>query len=250
MKKINPYKLFNGSYVPEWLMERKEISPGAKLCYARLARFAGKDGSCFPRRKTLSDAIGVSQRQADRYINELKKYDLIGVEQTGFGKPNQYYFYSHKWMDGKYKGSTDPSTPMSTHMSTHDSTDMSTPMSTDPSTPIIRESIKDSHVKHIRAFECFWDKYDKKVDKKKAQQSFKKLSQKDIEQLMKFIPIYKKSVRHKQYLKNPATFLNSRIWEDDWNEYKSNEPTNTNTGRTQYALDRYHEIFGEDFPEE
>jgi hypothetical protein len=139
-------------------MQRKEISAGAKLCYGRLARFAGKDGSCYPKRETLANAIGVSQRQVDRYINELKKYNLIGVGQTGKKRPNEYFFYESEWMIGKYKGSTHMSTQNnseSTDMSTSESTDMSTSESTDMSTPYIRESFEDSHNKESRGKQVY-----------------------------------------------------------------------------------------------
>ncbi len=44
-----PYKGSIGSMLGNWLGCRKEISSGAKLVYARLAQFAGKDGNCFPK---------------------------------------------------------------------------------------------------------------------------------------------------------------------------------------------------------
>ncbi|SHF50612.1 Helix-turn-helix domain-containing protein [Fodinibius roseus] len=98
-KRINPYKLWNGSFVPEWLMPRTEISQGAKLAYARLARFAGKNGYCNPKISTLAAEIGVSDRQCSTYLNELVEYELIAKKQRGLGKSNEYHFYSHKWME-------------------------------------------------------------------------------------------------------------------------------------------------------
>jgi len=89
---------------------------------------------------------------------------------------------------------------------------------------------------YIHRFEEFWDLYDKKLERRKCESKWKKLSSDDKESIMQFIPIYKQSVSSKQYLKHPFTFLNSRIWEDDWNNYKAhethqptNEPTRTDT---------------------
>lgn len=42
---FNPFGLFNGIFVPESLVKFKDISPGAKLAYGRLARYAGQDGN-------------------------------------------------------------------------------------------------------------------------------------------------------------------------------------------------------------
>ena len=50
---FNPYKLFVGSFIPEWLERRKEISPGAKLCYARLLRHADRETGLPGRSKRL-----------------------------------------------------------------------------------------------------------------------------------------------------------------------------------------------------
>ena len=71
---------------------------GAKICYARLAQYAGKDGVAFPRCSVLADEIGVGDRQIKRYLNELKALGLIDVVKQGQGRPNLYYFFEHEWM--------------------------------------------------------------------------------------------------------------------------------------------------------
>ena len=43
---FNPFKLFTGIFIPEALVRAKGVSPGAKLTYGRLSRYAGQDGSC------------------------------------------------------------------------------------------------------------------------------------------------------------------------------------------------------------
>jgi len=241
MKYINPYKQFHGSFVPEWLMEREEISPGAKLCYARLARFAGKDGHCFPKRDKIAKGIGVSDRQVGRYISELCNYNLIEYKKMGLGKPNEYRFLLHEWMDNVLTDRTDVSSPIRTDMSSLDRTDMSSH---------IRESLQESQVYNntIHHFDEFWDLYDKKVERKKCERKWKKLSKDDIESILQFVPIYKESVSSKQYQKNPFTFLNSRIWEDEWDNYKpkANEAyqqfSEKQPSRTDYFSERGREL--------
>ena len=101
---------------------------------------------------------------------------------------------------------------------------------------------------YIHRFEEFWDLYDKKLERRKCESKWKKLSSDDKESIMQFIPIYKQSVSSKQYLKHPFTFLNSRIWEDDWNNYKADERPNTANstanGRMENAYRQFNEIFG------
>ena len=85
VKVINPYRMFTGSFVPNWLLCRKELNPGDKVCYARLAQFAGKDGECFPEIPTLAEELGVSPRQVDRYLAVLMDIALEYLKHTPYG---------------------------------------------------------------------------------------------------------------------------------------------------------------------
>ena len=65
-------------------------------------------------------------------------------------------------------------------------------------------------------FDEFWCLYDKKVGyKDKLIKKWNKLSQKDKEAIMEYIPLYKESQPEKQYRKNPETFLNNKSWNDE-----------------------------------
>ena len=97
-RRINPYKMFVGSFVPNWLLCRREISQGAKLCYARLAQFAGEDGLCYPKQTTLASELGVAERTVRDYIRELEESNLIESVQNGLRRANDYYFLDHHWI--------------------------------------------------------------------------------------------------------------------------------------------------------
>ena len=99
-KRINPYKLFVGSFIPNWLLCRPELGQGAKLTYARLAQYAGEHGVAWPKRETIAAELGASIRNVDRYISELEKHHLIETKRPGLQQPNQYYFLDHEWMHG------------------------------------------------------------------------------------------------------------------------------------------------------
>ena len=94
----NPYKLFYGIFVPDWLAPRTEISWGAKACFGKLAKFAGKNGVAYPFQDKLAEALGIQKRQIQRYLKELQNYKLIEIKIQGLGKPNLYYFCTHPWM--------------------------------------------------------------------------------------------------------------------------------------------------------
>ena len=108
--RLNPYKLFNGANIPNWLLERREVASTAKLAYARLCQYAGKDGYAFPRQDTLAAKIGVSQRYTRKVLSELSKFGLIRIIRRGLGKSNAYEFLEHPWMSGfrKIKRGADP----------------------------------------------------------------------------------------------------------------------------------------------
>lgn len=72
----------------------------------------------------------------------------------------------------------------------------------------------------VYPFQNFWDDYDKKKERKKCEQKWKSMSQKDKKLIKDFIPIYKDYEPDDEYRKYPYTFLNSEIWKDDWDEYK------------------------------
>jgi len=100
-ERINPYNLFVGSFIPNWLLKRPEVSMAAKLTYARLGQYAGKDGEAFPKIETLAEELGASKSTVERALLELKKAGLIESHQRGLTQSNRYFFLSHRWMSGK-----------------------------------------------------------------------------------------------------------------------------------------------------
>ena len=63
--------------------------------------------------------------------------------------------------------------------------------------------------------EDFWNEYDYKKGKLKSLKAWNKLSYKNKEQIMQYIPSYKASTPDKQFRKFPATFLNNEGWKDE-----------------------------------
>lgn len=63
-------------------------------------------------------------------------------------------------------------------------------------------------------FEDFWKLYDKKVNVNKCKQLWERLTDKEREAAMKYIPGYKAS-REKIYQKDPERFLKYKVWNDE-----------------------------------
>ena len=72
-------------------------------------------------------------------------------------------------------------------------------------------------------FEKFWNQYNKKVgDKKKILAKWKRLPQKDRDEIFRTLPLFISSIRDKQYQPHPETYLNNRRWEDEINKKSIN----------------------------
>lgn len=63
------------------------------------------------------------------------------------------------------------------------------------------------------SFQDFWNKYDKKIGKPKAESLFNKLVQSEREQIMKHLTGYVKT--EKRFRKDPERYLKNRSWEDE-----------------------------------
>lgn len=97
---FNPYGLLQGAYVPNVILRNPDLSQSAKLLYARLLQFAGRNGTCYPAIETLADEIAISKRQIIKVLQELENKGFIKREKPiGQGKllhkTNRYYFLWH-----------------------------------------------------------------------------------------------------------------------------------------------------------
>ncbi len=94
---FNPFLLFNGAWLPNGLLERTDLSPGAKLAYARLCQFAGKDGLVYPSIATLGKEIGFKERRARELVAELEEARLI-ERRPKPGTTNRFVFLWQPWI--------------------------------------------------------------------------------------------------------------------------------------------------------
>lgn len=76
--------------VPNHVLVSDKISPGAKLTYAMLLKYAWQNDYCFPGQNRLAKDMGVTDRSVRTYLNELEEMTFIAIRQRGQGKPNLY----------------------------------------------------------------------------------------------------------------------------------------------------------------
>lgn len=80
---------------------------------------------------------------------------------------------------------------------------------------IVIEEVKEEETNIYPTFNDFWNLYDKKSGKKKAEPKWETLKQSEKELIMVFIPNYKLSQPDKKFRKDPVTFLNNESWNDE-----------------------------------
>ena len=76
--------------VPNFILEKKDLTIGAKMTYSMLLRYAREKDSCFPGQKTLADQSGMGERSINRHVQELEEKGFISINRRGLGKPNIY----------------------------------------------------------------------------------------------------------------------------------------------------------------
>lgn len=80
----------------------------------------------------------------------------------------------------------------------------------------IEKDIKLDKEKDINnMFETFWETYNKKINRKKCESKFKKLPKKDIEKILNTVKQFVDSIKDKQFLPHPYTYLNQERWNDE-----------------------------------
>jgi len=76
--------------VPNHALENNKISPGAKLTFAMLLKYAWQNDFCFPGQDRLATDMGVSRQSANTYLQELQSEQFILIKRRGQGKTNIY----------------------------------------------------------------------------------------------------------------------------------------------------------------
>ncbi len=76
--------------VPNHVLVSSKLSPGAKLTYAMLLKYAWQNDYCFPGQARLAQDMGVTDRSVRTYLQELERERFVGIKQRGLGRPNLY----------------------------------------------------------------------------------------------------------------------------------------------------------------
>lgn len=156
-------------------------------------------------RHKLSQTLWMTEREVRTCVERLKTTKEIAITSTrGFSLWHviNYERYQSEWPEKR---------PQKRHANDNQTT----------------TTKEDKNIKNIETytsiiswewdsqFEKFWEMYGKKVDRKKTETAFNRLSQKDKDEIFLKLPVYIESRPEIQFRKNPLTWLHGRNWEDE-----------------------------------
>ena len=96
---INPYAEF-GAEVPNWLLKRKEVTPGAKIVFGQIMQVYHEPPEDELRNTTpaeIAEDVGMEEAHVESYLHELLAHKLIVAEPNGSGL--QFYPVKHAWYE-------------------------------------------------------------------------------------------------------------------------------------------------------
>lgn len=193
-------------WVENELIDNEKLKPMERLLYMVLARHSDNEtGESFPSIETLCKKTGVKdKRTIVNHLRNLENFGLIEIKKQN-GISNRYYLNN---VPSELVTKNVPSTKIDTGVVTKNDTGVVT--KNVPLTILNKKTKKQDSIQ----FEIFWELYKKKIGKSKCNEKWNKLSNKDKELIIKHIPIYESALSDLKYLKNPETYLNSKMWLD------------------------------------
>jgi hypothetical protein len=139
----------------------------------------------------LSKELKLSIKQIRLSINKLKRTNEIAIESTNQFTIIQVIKYDDYQDEGTQQGKRGANKGQQL------------------------KNVKNDKEDKMSEFDRFWNYYGKKVDRKKCESKWLRLSNKDIESIKLTIANYIESTPDIKFRKNPLTYLNGESWNDD-----------------------------------
>jgi hypothetical protein len=161
-----------------------------------------KSGQLITGRKSISKAFKCSESKVQRVLKALENEQQIEQQTSNANR----LITILQW--NKYQVDEQPNEqPVNNERTTSEQ-----PVNTNKN---VNNEENEKELKETKAFNEFWDLYDKKINPTKCKPKFLKLSDKDRKLIMEYIPKYKLSQPNKKFRKDPLTFLNNDGWLDE-----------------------------------
>ncbi|WP_180537658.1 helix-turn-helix domain-containing protein [Staphylococcus haemolyticus] len=217
------------------VMKDRNISIEAKALYSYLSAYAGADESAFPSVDLIKHELGIGKHRFLRAKNELidNGYLTVDRKQTKniYGSNLYTLFHSPRQANGRpvddrpaYDRPVD-SQPTTSNSITSNSITSNSKTINNSATDVTRER-----------FEEWWKLYNKKRDKKISYKKFEKcLKKHSFEQIMQGTREYLKTIKDKQYQKDPKTFLHNESYMNDYSDELPQKTSNQYTDAFERA---------------
>lgn len=200
------------------VMKDKNISIEAKALYSYLSSYAGSDESSFPSVELIKHELNIGKQRYQRARRELEKTGYLQVDrkQNGniYGSNLYTLFHNPRQVDNRPVDSQPveiqsvDNQPTTINSITNNSITSNSKTINNSATDVTREH-----------FEEWWKLYDKKRDKKISFKKFEKcLKEHSFEEIMEGTRIYLKTIKDKQYQKDPKTFLHNESYMNDYSD--------------------------------
>ena len=187
---------FKGVWIPKEIWIDNNLSWIEKLFVTEINSLDNEKG-CFASNSYFADFFNISKSRCSQIITSLKRKEYIKVDLIKDGKLTvkrvvRILNTPIKFSKGGYLESC-----------------------VDNNTSV-------NNTNNKCAFEDFWNTYNKKRDKESAMRAWKRLSQKDMSEMLNALPNYLKQFeKDNTYQPHPSTFLNKKRWRDEMTKVTS-----------------------------
>jgi biotin operon repressor len=87
---FDPVSASGFTQVPNFILNNQQLTPNAKVIYAKLLSYAWHNNAVFPGQDKMAVEIGSSQQSVSRGIKELEDAGYLMITRRGQGMTNIY----------------------------------------------------------------------------------------------------------------------------------------------------------------
>ncbi len=200
------------------VMKDTDIDIEAKALYSYLSAYAGSSEVAFPSVNLICHELNISDKRFKKYRKQLEDNGYLSVkrQRTDNGFSKNIYTIEHNPVSGSFvtvqnvtgRNVTGQNDTTTINSITNNSITSNSKTINNSATDVTRER-----------FEEWWKLYDKKRDKKISFKKFEKcLKEHSFEEIMEGTRIYLKTIKDKQYQKDPKTFLHNESYMNDYSD--------------------------------
>jgi hypothetical protein len=222
------------SVIPANVRYDKRLKPNEKLLFSEITCLTNKNGVCHASNSYFANLYNTSKETISRWVKNLVdcgyiEYTLVYKEGTRQVNSRRIRLAVHPidekintpYQKDQYPIDEKINTPIDEKIKDNNTSNNNTSNNNIKNNKkdffdAERQSQKDKH--NVPSFDDFWNLYDKKVGKVKAEAKFNKLSSDVKERIMSTLPAFLKTITDKKYQPHPTTYLNNMRWEDEIEE--------------------------------